>query len=114
MPKTSPRVRLHMKTTGCPPPKVRLDGPATPARQPRTDSKLGKILTLLMRPAGASIGELIRVTGWREHSIRAAISGVMKSRLGLQITSVKSYDRCRRYYAIKGGAQDHLQKGPAQ
>jgi hypothetical protein len=114
MSKTSPRVRLHVKTTAGPPSKIRLGGLVRAPRHPRADSKLGKILALLMRPAGASIGELIRVTGWREHSIRAAISGVMKSCLGLRITSVKSYDRCRRYYGIEDAAGNHLPKDAAQ
>lgn len=114
MSKTSPRVRLHMNLTSCPPSKVRLGGLVRAPRYPHPDTKLGKILTLLMRPAGVSVGELIRVTGWREPSIRAALSGVMKSRLGLRITSVKSYHRCRRYYGTDDGTRDRLPKEVAR
>ncbi|HEY2836929.1 MAG TPA: DUF3489 domain-containing protein [Rhizomicrobium sp.] len=114
MPKTSSRVRLHMKPTACPPPKFRLGGSVRAPRYPRKDSKLAQILTLLLRPAGVSIAELIKVTGWREPSIRAALSGVMKRRLGLRITSVKSYDRCRRYYGTEDGARSRLPKDAAQ
>jgi len=114
MPKTSTRVRLRMKPTVCPPPKFRLGGAVQAPGHPRKDSKLAKILTLLLRPTGASVAELIKLTGWRESSIRAAVSGVMKRRLCLRITSVKSYDRCRRYYATQAEELSRLPKGRPQ
>jgi len=48
--------------------------PIIPARQ----TKKGSILALLQRPKGAAIGELIDVTGWQVHSVRAALTGLRK------------------------------------
>ncbi len=107
MPKPSTRVRLRLRPGAGKASKVRLEirSPAI-GRPPREGSKLARILALLMRPAGASIGELIHVTGWREHSVRAALTGIVRGRLGLKITSVKSYDRLRRYYVTAPGTPD--------
>jgi hypothetical protein len=114
MSKTLARVRLRSKSTKRSPPKIRLGGAARTPRYPRKDTKLAEILALLLRPTGASIAELIKITGWRESSIRAAVSAVMSSRLGLRITSVKSYDRCRRYYATQDEARTSRPKDAAQ
>jgi Protein of unknown function (DUF3489) len=47
---------------------------ATPARQTKKDS----ILALLQRPKGAAVSELIAVTGWQAHSVRAALTALRK------------------------------------
>lgn len=44
---------------------------------------------MLRAPEGATVEEITAVTGWQGHSIRGAISGVMKKKLGLNITSEK-------------------------
>jgi hypothetical protein len=45
------------------------------------------------------MGEMVRLTEWRENPIRGAMAGIMKGRIGLRAVSIKSYDRIRRYYA---------------
>ena len=114
MNKISPRIRLRTKQGARTPSKVRLGGSVQASSYPRNDSKLAKILMLLTRPAGVSMAELVEVTGWRESSIHAALSRVMKRRLGLRIASVKSYDRCRRYYGTKEEARICLRKDAAK
>jgi hypothetical protein len=53
--------------------------PATsPSIVPARQTKKGSILALLQRPKGAAIGELIEVTGWQVHSVRAALTGLRK------------------------------------
>ncbi len=44
---------------------------------------------LLQRPEGAAISELVAETGWQAHSVRGVISGALKKKLGLPVTSGK-------------------------
>lgn len=47
---------------------------------------------LLCRIEGVSIDELCKQTGWQRHSVRAAISSVMKKKFGLDVVSEKVDD----------------------
>lgn len=53
---------------------LRSSRPRSPARL----SKKAAILALLERPNGAAIGDLTKETGWQEHSVRAALTGLRK------------------------------------
>ncbi|WP_296645000.1 DUF3489 domain-containing protein [Roseinatronobacter sp.] len=55
----------------------------------RAGTKQAQIIALLQRPEGASIAEIVEATGWLAHSARGLISGGLKKKLGLQITSEK-------------------------
>lgn len=66
---------------------------ATNAAKPTT--KLDKLAALLGRPDGATIADMMAVSGWQPHSVRGAIAGSLKKR-GLVITSAKD-DGERRY-----------------
>ena len=71
---------------------IRKHAAATPApKSPtlRTGTKQAQIITLLQRPEGASIAEIVVATGWQAHSARGMISGVLKKKLGLPVTSEK-------------------------
>ena len=59
----------------------------------RAGTKQAQIITLLQRPEGASIGEIVEATGWAPHSARGMISGGLKKKLGLAITSAKEQGR---------------------
>lgn len=98
MPKTAKRVRLHPRPADKFQ-KVRLPIKPRLAGPPRQGSKLAKMLALLIRPNGTTLGELVYITNWHEHSVRAALSKTFKSRMGMEVASIKSYDRIRRYYA---------------
>ena len=52
-------------------------------------SKIEAIVKLLQRAEGASIEDLMKTTGWQAHSVRGAISGSIKRKLGLIVTSDK-------------------------
>ena len=45
---------------------------------PAKPTKTATILKLLRRPKGASVAELQRAVGWKDHSIRAALTGLRK------------------------------------
>ena len=74
----------------------RRSGPTAPA-VPRADSKQAKIIALLRRPAGASLPELTKATGWQAHSVRGVMSGVLKKKLGLTVELDKDAKGQRRY-----------------
>jgi hypothetical protein len=52
--------------------------------------KIAALITQLRRPNGASINDLMKVTGWQAHSVRGAISGSIKTRLGLKVASERT------------------------
>jgi len=89
------------------PPKARSAPKATTARKParnrpqarhaRPGSKTAKVLDLLRRPGGASLPELQKATGWLPHSVRGFLSGALRRKMGLALTSTKDPGTERRY-----------------
>ncbi len=63
----------------------------------RPGTKQALLIDLLKRKKGATIDEAIAATGWQPHSVRGAISGTLKKKLGLAVTSEKPDDGPRRY-----------------
>jgi DNA-binding MarR family transcriptional regulator len=62
--------------------------PHTPKRR-RDNSKQALVIALLQRPEGASIDEICAATGWQPHTVRGAIAGTLKKKLGLAIVAEK-------------------------
>lgn len=52
---------------------------------------------MLRAPDGASIEEIVAATGWQPHTIRGAIAGALKKKLGLDVASEKVDGRGRIY-----------------
>lgn len=69
----------------------------------RPGTKLALLVDLLRAGDGASIDEIVAATGWQAHSVRGAISGALKKKLGLTVASEKQDDR-GRVYRIAGAA----------
>jgi hypothetical protein len=63
--------------------------PAPKLPTPRAGTKQAQIISLLERPEGATIAEIVAATSWQAHSVRGMISGALKKKLGLPITSEK-------------------------
>ncbi|MEI4234365.1 DUF3489 domain-containing protein [Roseovarius sp. D22-M7] len=59
----------------------------------RAGTKQAQIIALLQRPEGASIAEIVEATGWQAHSARGMISGGLRKKLGLAVTSRKEANR---------------------
>jgi hypothetical protein len=78
--------------------------PKTKASPPlaRTGSKQALLIGLLSRSKGATIAEAQQATGWQPHSVRGAISGNLKKKLGLAVTSEMVGRRGRVYRIAQG------------
>jgi hypothetical protein len=70
---------------------------AKPARKTREGTKQEALIALLKRPEGASIEEISTEFGWAHHTVRGAIAGALKKKLGLAVTSEKVEGRGRVY-----------------
>lgn len=71
--------------------------PVKPASKTRADSKQTHLIGMLKRPGGASIEEIVGAFGWQAHTVRGAIAGALKKKLGLTVTSEKVEGRGRVY-----------------
>jgi hypothetical protein len=54
----------------------------------------------MKRPDGATTKELMKATGWQAHSVRGFVSGTIRKKMGLAVTSTKGKDG-ERNYSIK-------------
>ena len=66
----------------------------------REGSKAAKILALLGRPAGATLKDMVKATGWQPHSVRGFLSTVGK-KMGRNVESAKREDGERVYSLAK-------------
>ena len=48
------------------------------------------MIELLKRPEGATVEQIAEVTGWQKHTIRGAISGALKKKLGFTVTATRT------------------------
>jgi len=65
------------------------DGPKQ-LRKGREGTKQAVLIDMLRRDEGATIGQIVEATGWQPHTVRGAISGALKKKLGLTVTSEKT------------------------
>jgi stage V sporulation protein SpoVS len=52
---------------------------------------------MLKRPDGATIDEIVKKFDWQPHTVRGAIAGALKKKLGLDVQSEKVEGRGRVY-----------------
>ena len=62
----------------------------------RESSKLTTVLAMLRAPGGTTIADIMKATGWQQHSVRGFLTGVVRKRLKLDLVSDKA-DGERRY-----------------
>ena len=64
----------------------------------------GDMIEMLKRPEGATVEQIAAVTGWQHHTIRGAISGALKKKLGLTIETTRSREIGPNKTGAKGSA----------
>jgi hypothetical protein len=75
---------------------------AKPAARPREaktreGTKQAAMIAMLHQPEGATVEEIAAATGWQRHTVRGAMAGALKKKLGLTIESGKVEGRGRAY-----------------
>ena len=79
-----------------------LSAVAPAPKQPtqRAGTKQALLIALLLRPAGATMDEIVQATSWLAHTARGAMSGALGKKLGFFVTSTKEEGRGRVYRLI--------------
>jgi hypothetical protein len=67
------------------------------AKVGRAESKQAKLIAMLQITEGATVEEVAKAFGWQPHTVRGAIAGALKKKLGLDVTSEKVDGRGRVY-----------------
>ena len=65
----------------------------------RPGTKLAALVMALRRPQGATNLQLMLVTGWQSHTVRGAISGMLRKKLGLNVVLAHN-DSGERVYRV--------------
>lgn len=73
-----------------------IETPTAPVQR-RKGTKQETLIEMLRAEGGATIDAIITATGWQAHTVRGAMSGALKKKLGLTITSEKVEGRGRAY-----------------
>jgi len=73
-----------------------------PSKQPTKPSKQSRVIEMLKSPKGTTIDAMMKATGWRQHSVRGFLAGVLRKRLKLKLDS-RLVDG-KRLYRIVGAA----------
>lgn len=99
--KTKPKKKRRDKTTTPAAGADTMPHGSSPAVRPGTKQAL--LIDLLRRDGGATIGEIVEAIGWQPHSVRGAISGAVKKKLGLIVASETVDGRGRVYRIAERG-----------
>ena len=86
--KTGAAVRKHADEAAAPTGKVPVI---------RAGTKQATLIAMLRRPEGATIEEIMAETQWLGHTVRGAMAGALKKKLGLEVSSEKDDLRGRVY-----------------
>ncbi len=65
----------------------------------RPGTKLAALVMALRRPQGATRIQLMLATGWQQHTVRGAISGMLRKKLGLNVVLAHN-DSGERVYRV--------------
>ena len=65
----------------------------------RHGTKLAALVMALRRPQGATSLQLMLATGWQPHTVRGAISGMLRKKLGLNVVLAHN-DTGERVYRV--------------
>ena len=99
-PSTKPKPRQHSRRAERKLSGAKPKGRTSPAAV-RPGTKQALMIDLLKRKKGATIEKIVAATGWQPHSVRGAISGALKKKLGLMVTSDPVEKRGRVYRIVE-------------
>ena len=74
-----------------------------PKPNAREGSKQAQLIAMLQGADGATVAEIAAAFGWQPHTVRGAIAGALKKKLGLDVTSEKIEGRGRVYRLSREG-----------
>ena len=79
---------------------------ATPTAKPtpRAGTKQALMIDMLKRTEGATVEQIAAATGWQHHTIRGAISGALKKKLGLRVEATRIREVGPNQTGAKGSA----------
>jgi hypothetical protein len=80
---------------------------------PRSGTKQALMIEMLKRPEGTTVEQIAEATGWQKHTIRGAISGALKKKLGLVIEATRTREVGPNKPGAKGSATVYRITGPA-
>lgn len=66
----------------------------------RPGTKLAALVLALRRPQGATSLQLMLATGWQPHTVRGAISGMLRKKLGLNVVLAQNGSGERVYRVV--------------
>ena len=76
---------------------------AAPAPSTEVTSKQSQVIALLRSAAGASMADLMALTGWQSHTVRGMLSGSLRKRLGLDV-QCQRVDGAHLYRIVEAAA----------
>ena len=92
-----PAAERAAEAQAAPPAKRRAKKAAKPTKTapahkptPRAGTKQAQMIDLLKHPEGATVEQIAAATGWQHHTIRGAISGALKKKLGLNVEATRT------------------------
>jgi hypothetical protein len=68
----------------------------------REGSKKAEVIALMKRKHGATLDEVIKLTGWQTHTVRGFVSGMLCKKLGLNVESFRTSEKGRCYRIAEG------------
>lgn len=68
----------------------------------RTDTKQAQLIAMMRRPEGVTIDEAVERLDWQAHTVRGAIAGALKKKLGLNVVSEPAEGSRKTTYRIAG------------
>ena len=63
----------------------------------RDGSKKSEVIDLMHRSSGATLAEIMELTGWQAHTVRGFVSGTLIKKLELKVESFRSTEKERTY-----------------
>jgi hypothetical protein len=99
-PRAAKEAKVGAKPPKAPKPRqkpAQADTKANTEPKARTDTKQAKLIEMLRAKDGATVEEIATAFGWQHHTVRSALYGALKKKLGLDIASEKVDGRGRVY-----------------